>query len=194
MRVTDLSRAYRLQKGPRRWKIIRCYLNQGYRAVKVYRFEHWLRVQPFLLKMLLMPLGIYLHQRMRRKWGIDISPLANIGPGFQVFHFGGIFIGDVTIGRNCSVRQDTTIGVGGSGAGHGVPTIGNGVDIAPGVVIAGKIKIGDGARIGANVVIQRDIPPYTLVQSRPPQMVSFPEYGFPSSRNGDKAANGTVSD
>jgi serine O-acetyltransferase len=178
MLVTDFSRVYRQQEGRRMWKIIRCYFNPGYQAVRVYRFEHWLLTQSLWLRIFLQPLGIYLHQRMRKKWGVDIAPRANIGTGLEIFHFGGIFIGDVTIGKNCSIRQDTTIGIGGTGPKRGAPTIGDDVDIMPGVVIAGRINIGNRVKIGANTVVQRDVPDNALVQVRPVQVVTFPSlYG-----------------
>jgi len=185
MRVTDLSRVYRMQSGKRMWKIIRCYFNPGFQAVRVHRFEHWLLAQPFWVKVLLRPLGIYLHQRIRKKWGIDIAPGAMIGTGFQIFHYGGIFIDNVTIGKNCSLRQDTTIGMGGAGSRRGMPTMGDDVDIYPGAVIAGKFKVGNRVKIGPNTVVQRDIPDNALVQVRPMQVVTFPSlYG----RSAGKAA------
>jgi serine O-acetyltransferase len=174
MLVTDLSRAYRLQQGGRFKRILTCCFLPGFQAVKVYRFGHWLLGQPKWKKFFLRPLEFLLHQRMRRKWGIDIVRQAKIGPGFLVFHFGGIFIGDARIGRNCSIRHNTTIGVGGTGAKRGIPTIGNNVYIAPGVIIAGQITIGDNVKIGANSVVQRDIPDNALVHVRPAQVVTFP--------------------
>jgi serine O-acetyltransferase len=186
MKVSDLSRVYRLQTGRRTWKIMRCYLNPGFQAVKVHRFEHWLLAQSFWLKVLLRPLGIYLHQRIRKKWGIDIAPGANIGTGFQIFHYGGIFIDNVRIGKNCSLRQDTTIGMGGAGLKRGMPTLGDDVDIYPGAVIAGKLKVGNRVKIGPNTVVQRNIPDDALVQVRPMQVVTFPSlYGRSPGKTAD---------
>jgi serine O-acetyltransferase len=193
MLVTDLSRVYRIyrtQRGSRLWKIFRCYLNPGFQGVKVHRFEHWLLSQPFWVKIMLRPLGIYLHQRIRKKWGIDIAPGAKIGTGFQIFHYGGIFIDTVTIGKNCSLRQDITIGMGGVGAKRGLPTLGNDVDIYPGAVIVGRIRIGNAVKIGPNVVVQRNVPDKALVQVRPAQIVTFPSlYGKPIEGKADSGTD-----
>ena len=45
--------------------------------------------------------------------------------------------------------------------------------IAPGAKLAGKIKIGDNVSIGANVVLERDIPDNAVVQLRPMLVVTF---------------------
>jgi serine O-acetyltransferase len=174
MLVTDLSRAYRLRQGSRLGRILACYFTPGFQAVKIYRFGHWLMHQSKLKKLLLRPLELFLHQRMRRKWGIDISRQADIGTGFLVVHFGGIFIGKAVIGKNCSIRHDITIGIAGAGSRRGIPVIGDNVYIAPGAVIAGKIRVGSNVKIGANTVVQRDIPDNALVQLHSMRVMTFP--------------------
>ncbi|WP_308515766.1 hypothetical protein [Sphingomonas flavescens] len=52
--------------------------------------------------------------------------------------------------------QQVTIGMIGEGE---VPSIGNGVYIGAGAKIIGKVHVGDGARIGANAVVTKDVPP-----------------------------------
>lgn len=39
-----------------------------------------------------------------------------------------------------------------------MPTVGDRVVIGNGAVVIGRIQIGDGARIGANAVVLRDVP------------------------------------
>ena len=46
--------------------------------------------------------------------------------------------------------------------------------IAPGAKIAGRINMGDNVKIGANAVIERDIPDDAVVQIRPMLVVTFP--------------------
>ena len=47
------------------------------------------------------------------------------------------------------------------------PTIGNNVIIGSGAQILGAIKVGDYARIGANSVVSRDVPPNVTVAGVP---------------------------
>jgi serine O-acetyltransferase len=121
---------------------------------------------------------------MWKKWGINISQHANIGRGLLILNFGGIFIGPASIGRNCTIRHTTTIGIVDNGPHRGLPTLGDNVDIAPGTVIAGKIRIGNNVKIGANAVVQRDIPDNALVQVRPMLVVGFPSIYGSSTENG----------
>ena len=62
---------------------------------------------------------------------------------------------DATIGVNCLIHQQVTIGVSGN---RGVPRIGGHVDIGAGAKILGGVVIGDHAKIGANAVVTRDVP------------------------------------
>ena len=75
-------------------------------------------------------------------------------------HTNGIVINaDARIGCNCEIFQQVTIGE----AKGGCPEIGDNVSIGPGAKVLGKIKVGDGARIGANAVVVRDVPAGSLV-------------------------------
>ncbi|MBN8524357.1 MAG: serine acetyltransferase [Planctomycetes bacterium] len=75
----------------------------------------------------------------------------------------GIFVnGGATIGENCTIMQQVTIG-----SDHFKPgvaaTIGNSVYLGAGAKIIGGLKIGDGAIVGANTVVTRDVPAGTVV-------------------------------
>ena len=65
------------------------------------------------------------------------------------------------VGDDCRIHQFVTIGsqFGGS------PTIGNGVWIGPGAVIAGRVTIGDRAVIAANAVVTHDVPSGSTVRA-----------------------------
>ena len=78
----------------------------------------------------------------------------------------GIFISKAaTIGRNCVVFQQVTIGsVTTVGSRHiGAPNIGNNVYIGAGAKIVGNVKVGHNVRIGANCVVTQDIPENCVV-------------------------------
>ncbi|RMD84906.1 MAG: hypothetical protein D6815_03155 [Candidatus Dadabacteria bacterium] len=72
---------------------------------------------------------------------------------------------DAVIGSRCSVSQEVTIGYGLRGERRGAPTLGDNVYVAPGAKLFGKIRVGDGAKIGANAVVFRDIPAGARVRS-----------------------------
>ena len=107
--------------------------------------------------------------------GIEIHPAAKIGSNFFMDHGLGIVIGETTeIGENVTIYQDVTLG----GIMPSIksdlqrnqkrhPTIGNNVIIGSGAQILGAIKVGDNARIGANSVVSRDVPPNVTVAGVP---------------------------
>jgi len=171
----DLYRAYSFEKGSKAKRMFECLRSPGVQAVVAYRMAQWLRTKPLLVRLLLRPFVSIQRHHARGKWGIDIGPEAQIGPGFCIFHYGGIFIaGDVVVGKNFTITHDITLGYSQAKCILGFPTIGNNVFVAPGAKIAGKIKIGDNVKVGANAVIERDIPDHAVVQIRPMLVVTFP--------------------
>ena len=81
-------------------------------------------------------------------------------------HTNGIVINaGARIGCTCDIYQQVTIG-----DMKGCPTIGNGVFIGPGAKILGPISVGDGARIGANALVIKDVPPGALVLAAPAEI------------------------
>jgi serine O-acetyltransferase len=88
--------------------------------------------------------------------GADIPLNCHLGGGLMIPHPNGIVVHpEATLGVNCLVFQQVTIGMGGR---PGVPRIGGHVDIGAGARILGGVVIGDHARIGANAVVTRDVP------------------------------------
>jgi serine O-acetyltransferase len=88
--------------------------------------------------------------------GADIPVNCSIGGGLLIPHPNGIVIHPkVTIGVNCLIFQQVTIGTRGS---IQVPEIGGHVDIGAGAKILGAVKIGAHAQIGANAVVVADVP------------------------------------
>ena len=171
----DLRRSYALTAGPRANRLIELYRSPGIHAVITFRFGQWLREQDLLVRLLLKPLFALQNHRMMAKWGIMIQPGAQIGGGLHIYHFGGIFVGEqVRIGRNFSLSHDVTIGLAGEGARRGAPVIGDNVYVASGAKLYGRIQVGNNVRIGANAVVDRNVPENALVQVAKPQVVVFP--------------------
>ena len=95
-----------------------------------------------------------------RFWSVvtaaDIPVNCNLGGGLLIPHPTGIVINPgATVGPNCLIFQQVTIGAGGT---PGLPRIGGHVDIGTGAKILGGVTIGDHARIGANAVVVNDVP------------------------------------
>lgn len=102
---------------------------------------------------------IQLKSQLLRRYGMHISPYAQIGAGLHIPHPTSIVIGGKTvIGDNFTIYQNTTIG----GARTGdvkkgnQPKIGNNVTVFAGAMILGKVNVGDNVIIGANSVLLSD--------------------------------------
>ena len=91
--------------------------------------------------------------------GIEIHPGATIGRRFFIDHGMGVVIGETAeIGDDCTLYHGVTLG--GTSWNHGKrhPTLGRGVVVGAGAKILGPITIGEGAKIGSNAVVVRDVP------------------------------------
>ncbi|PHR95613.1 MAG: serine acetyltransferase [Blastopirellula sp.] len=99
-------------------------------------------------------------------YGISINPISEIGPGFYIGHYGGIFV-RAKIGSNCSIGQGVTFGSKGAGKSNGWPTVGDNVYVGAGAKIIGAITIGKGSVIGANAVVTKDVPENSLAVGIP---------------------------
>jgi serine O-acetyltransferase len=80
----------------------------------------------------------------------------------------GIFIsGGVSIGSNCIIFQQVTIGSNTliDSSGLGAPVISGNCYIGAGAKVIGEVKVGRNVRIGANAVVVRDVPDNSIVTS-----------------------------
>jgi carbonic anhydrase/acetyltransferase-like protein (isoleucine patch superfamily) len=93
---------------------------------------------------------------------IDIHPGAKIGRNFFIDH-GFVVIGETAeIGDDVTIYQQVTLGGTNPTSGIGGkrhPTIEHGAIIGSGAQVLGPIIVGARARIGANSVVTRDVPP-----------------------------------
>lgn len=100
--------------------------------------------------------------------GADIPLNARLGGGLLLPHPNGVVVHpQVEIGPNCLLFQQVTLGA----ARGGVPRLGGHVDVGAGARIIGPVTIGDHARIGANAVVTRDVPPGVTVAGIPARPV-----------------------
>lgn len=99
---------------------------------------------------------------------IDIHPGARIGARFFIDHGCGVVIGETAeIGDDVTLYHGVTLGGTSWNPGKRHPTVGDGVVIGAGAKILGPIRIGAGARIGANSVVIQDVAPDMTVVGIP---------------------------
>jgi len=142
------------------------------------KFTFWLRVCSCLRGKSVFWFPLYLFSRLqyRRigiKYGIDISDRTPIGPGFYIGHTGCIVVNPAaSIGANCNIHNEVTLGIKNRGRYKGTPTIGDNVYIAPGARIIGNIRVGNGCAIGANAVVTKDLPDNSVAVGVPAKVIS----------------------
>ncbi len=91
-----------------------------------------------------------------------------IGPGLFIQHGFSTIIAAKSLGENCWVNQQVTIGF---SSVDDCPTLGNNVSVKAGAIVIGDITIGDGAVVGAGAVVVKDVPPFSTVVGVPARIV-----------------------
>ncbi len=146
------------------WEIITVY--PGIQAVALHRLSHRLwRWRLRWLARLLAYLGRWLT-------GIEIHPGAKIGKRFFIDHGMGVVIGETAeIGDDCTFYHGVTLGGTTWQPEKRHPTIGNNVVIGAGAKVLGPILVGDGARIGSNSVVVKEVPAGATVVGVPGHVI-----------------------
>src|SRR5436309_5764681 len=92
--------------------------------------------------------------------GIEIHPGAQIGRRVFIDHGMGVVIGETAeIGDECTIYQGVTLG--GTSLYKGAkrhPTLGRGVVVSAGAKVLGGFTVGEGARVGSNAVVVKEVP------------------------------------
>jgi serine O-acetyltransferase len=134
-----------------RWEVITCY--PGFHAMLMHRLAH--RIWHLELKWL----ARFLSHISRWLTGIEIHPGARIGRRFFIDHGMGVVIGETAeIGDDCTLYHGVTLGGTSWNKGKRHPTLGNGVVVGAGAKILGPISVGEGAKVGSNAVVVKDVP------------------------------------
>ena len=108
----------------------------------------------------------------RTATGIEIHPAATIGRRCFIDHGMGVVIGETAIiGDDCVLYHNVTLGGTSLEKTKRHPTLGNHVLVGMGAKILGAVTIGDGARIGANAVVTKDIPACATAVGIPARVV-----------------------
>jgi serine O-acetyltransferase len=105
---------------------------------------------------------------------VDIHPAAQIGRRVFIDHGVGVVIGETAIvGDDVVIYQQVTLGGVSLTKGKRHPTVGNNVVIGAGAKILGNITIGDDAKIGANSVVIKNVPPKTTAVGIPARVLQY---------------------
>ena len=174
-------------RGAFRRDIERCVASSGDSAWKAVLVEPGLwvllqhRIEAALFRSALpgivrVPVRIVMtvwHRIIELLTGVSLPCTATIGPGLRIPHLGTIVLhADAVLGADCCLSQGVTVGISGVGERRGVPRIGDRVYIGPNAVVVGRISVGSDVVIGANSVVNRDVPDHRTVLGVPAQIVS----------------------
>ena len=144
------------------------------RVVLLFRFSH------FFYQRRLGPLAYWLQAVGLKTGGSEIHPAAQIGPGFCLIHSNGVVIGHgAIVGRDFKCFHGVTLGD--SGKGDGQPVLGDRVTASAGSKLLGGIHIGDGAVIGANAVVLKDVPAGGVAVGIPARVIRVNSTSPPTS-------------
>jgi serine O-acetyltransferase len=159
------------------WEVLTCY--PGLHALTLHRWSHWLWGHG--LRWLARASSHF------ARWvtGIEIHPGATVGRRVFIDHGMGVVIGETAeIGDDCTLYHGVTLGGTSWSKGKRHPTLASGVVIGAGAKVLGPIRVGEGAKIGSNAVVVRDVPPGATAVGIPARIV---EPGHDQARQ-EKAA------
>jgi len=147
------------------WEVLTCY--PGLHAVWTHRIAHWFWMRG------LSWLGRLTSHMGRWFTGIEIHPAATIGRRVFIDHGMGVVVGETAeIGDDCTIYQGVTLG--GTSLYRGTkrhPTLGKGVVVSAGAKVLGGFTVGDGAKIGSNAVVLKEVPAGVTVVGVPGRII-----------------------
>ncbi len=162
-----------------------------YPGVKAVFFH---RIANFFWKAKFYLLARIISQSSRFLTGIEIHPAAAIGKNFFIDHGMGVVIGETSlIEDNVTIYHSVTLGGISpsikSDEQRGIkrhPTLKKNVVIGSGAQVLGPVIVGENARVGANAVVTKDVPPNAVMVGVPAKNVntksvsdtSFKPYGI----------------
>jgi serine O-acetyltransferase len=142
------------------WEVLTCY--PGLHALYIHKLARWFWLHG------LRWLGRATSHFGRLLTGIEIHPGAQIGRRVFIDHGMGVVIGETAeIGDDVTLYHEVTLGGTSWAKGKRHPTLGKGVVIGAGAKVLGPITVGDGAKIGSNAVVVKDVPPNATVVGVP---------------------------
>ena len=145
-------------------EILMCY--PGIHALFIHRMSHTLwKCHLYLFGRMLSNFGRWLT-------GIEIHPGAVIGSRVFIDHGMGVVVGETAVvGDDCTIYHGVTLGGTSWCKGKRHPTLKNGVVVGAGAKILGPITISDGAKIGSNAVVLKDVPSHATAVGIPARVM-----------------------
>ena len=157
------------------WEVLTCY--PGLHALVFHRWAHacWTHGWHWPARFI---------SNIARWWtGIEIHPGATVGRRVFIDHGMGIVVGETAeIGDECTIYQGVTLG--GTSLYKGVkrhPTLGKGVVVSAGAKVLGGFTVGDGARVGANAVLLKPVPPGATAVGIPARIIEARDDSVPDA-------------
>jgi serine O-acetyltransferase len=155
------------------FEVLLCY--PGVHVIGFHRLAHG------LWQLGLTTLARFVSQLGRFVTGIEIHPGAELGRRLFIDHGMGTVIGETAVvGNDVTLYQCVTLGGTSLAKEKRHPTLEDGVIVGAGAQILGPVRVGAGARIGANAVVVKDVAPGSTM------------VGIPARSAGEKAPIPTV--
>src|SRR5699024_12296997 len=92
--------------------------------------------------------------------------LSFTGPGLA-----GVIVETTIVGDDCTIYQGVTLGGTSWSPGKRHPTLANDVVVGAGAKVLGPFTVGEGARIGSNAVVVKEVPPGCTAVGVPGKLV-----------------------
>ena len=147
------------------FEVLTCY--PGLHALVMHRWARacWVRGWRWL--------GRFISHLARFITGIEIHPGAKIGHRVFIDHRMGVVVGETAeIGDECTIYQGVTLG--GTSLTKGAkrhPTLGRDVIVGANSQVLGGFTVHDGARVGSNAVVLKEVPAGATAVGNPARII-----------------------
>ncbi|RNC71397.1 MAG: serine O-acetyltransferase [Desulfuromonadales bacterium] len=150
------------------FEVFFCY--PGLHAIWFHRISHWFWTREFFF------LGRLMSHLGRFFTGIEIHPGATIGRRLFIDHGMGVVIGETAeIGNDVTIYHGVTLGGVSLEKKKRHPTIEDNVVIGSGAKVLGPFTVKEGAKIGSNSVVVKEVPANATVVGIPGRAVMAAE-------------------
>lgn len=146
------------------------YSDVGFQYVAWFRFTMFLRTQK--KHHLRTFIAGKLYKKKGYLYGFSIPIGTSIGEGLRIAHYSGVVLAQATtIGKNCTLHQNVTLGRT-FGVDGGCPIIGDNVIIFPGAIVVGNVQIANNVIVAPNAVVTKSVPENEVVGGIPAKTIS----------------------